>query len=77
MATQLQLQRLVGRILMDPTFRAELLANPEATLKDRRLRLNADQVSRLKRLDSAAVERLAAEFRAVIPSPAGGPLSFW
>ena len=77
MATQLQLQRLVGRILMDPTFRAELLANPEAALKGRRLRLNADQLSRLKRLDSEAVERLAAEFRAVIPSPTGGPLSFW
>ncbi len=77
MATQPQLQRLVGRILMDPTFREEVLNNPEATLKGLRMRLNADQLSRLKSLDSKAVERLAAEFRAVIPSPAGGPLSFW
>ncbi len=77
MATQPQLQRLVGRILMDPTFREDVLKNPEAALKGLRMRLTADQLSRLKKLDPKAVDGLAAEFRGLIPPPAGGPLSFW
>lgn len=48
------LERLVGRAVVDKTFRDKLLADPEATVKDSGLALSAEELKNLK----AGIERV-------------------
>ena len=42
-----ELQRLIGRTMIDPTFRAELLRDPAEVLRAARLGLSDDDLARL------------------------------
>lgn len=48
------LERLVGRAVMDPAFREKLLADPEGAIKDSGLSLTPDEVDGVKK----GVERI-------------------
>ncbi len=62
MATQAQIDRLIGRALFDPMFRELLLANPEKAARSLRYRLTESQAARIRELNAQDLEKLAAEF---------------
>ncbi len=78
MATQAQMDRLLGKALFDNDFRKRLIEDPEKTARSLRYRLDAAQAARIRGLDSKALEQVAAEFRetAGLNRP-GHPISFW
>ncbi len=55
-------QRLVGKVLSDPTFCEALVANPEAALRENGVEPTAEILDALKGLDATAVQRLAVVF---------------
>jgi hypothetical protein len=60
------LQRLIGRAILEPTFRAELLRDPAATLRAADLELDDDDLAHLARqIDErgADVPRESADLR--------------
>jgi hypothetical protein len=79
MATQAQLERLIGKALLDNEFRAKLLGDPEAAAKNLRIRLEPVQIMRLGKVDPQAADNLAAEFRRMAAQTSDVPerFSFW
>ncbi|HXF63137.1 MAG TPA: Os1348 family NHLP clan protein [Caldilineaceae bacterium] len=49
MATQDEIDRLVGRLLLDPAFRQAFLNNPEEAAKDLDIKLNEKQLEHAKK----------------------------
>lgn len=76
MATQAQMDRLIGRALFDDQFRALLLEDPEKAARQLRYRLDGAQAARIRSLDSEALEELATRFDRITQQPFNS-LSFW
>jgi hypothetical protein len=62
MATQAQMDRLVGKALFSAEFRALLLADPEKAARSLRYRLTAPQLTRIRSLSAEELTSLAYEF---------------
>jgi hypothetical protein len=78
MATQAQMDRLVGKALFSAEFRVLLLADPEQAARRLRYRLTEPQAARIRSLSVEELEGLAAEF--VEAADLNNPLhniSFW
>lgn len=76
MASQAQMDRLIGRALFSPDFRGLLLRDPEKAARTLRYRLDPNQLARIRSLDSEMLDRLARDFGAAIERPHQG-LTFW
>ena len=76
MATQAQMERLIGKALLDEQFRALLLENPEKAARQMRYRLDGGQAARIRSLDANALDALADNFGRAIEPP-HQPLGFW
>lgn len=78
MATQAQMDRLVGKALFDDDFRRRLIEDPEKAVRSLRYRLDPAQAGRIRSLDPMALEQVAAEFREAsgLDRPYH-PISFW
>jgi hypothetical protein len=78
MATQAQMDRLVGKALFDGDFRKRLIDDPEKAARSLRYRLTEPQVARIRSLSVKELESLAAEFVEAtdLNSPLHG-ISFW
>ena len=76
MATQAQMERLIGKALLDEQFRALLLENPEKAARQMRYRLDGAQVARIRSLDSKSLDHLASSFGRVIEKSQQS-LGFW
>jgi hypothetical protein len=63
MASQQEIERLVGQALIDDDFRYRLLNDPENTAQTLGIRLTGDEVARIRRVDHGEADRLAAEFQ--------------
>jgi|WetSurMetagenome_2_1015567.scaffolds.fasta_scaffold641872_2 hypothetical protein len=77
MATQSQIERLIGRALINPEFRALLLQDPQAAAGKLRFKLDYSQVERIRKVNPDAADALAAEVVQVLASPHGGDIGFW
>jgi hypothetical protein len=77
MATQTQLERLVGRALTNPEFRALLLQDPQAAARKLRYTLDDSQIERIRRVNPETADDLAAELVRALASPYGGNIGFW
>ena len=62
MATQAQMDRLVGKALFDGDFRKRLIDDPEKAARSLRYRLDPAQAARIRSLGAEELESLAAEF---------------
>ena len=78
MATQAQMDRLVGKALFDDDFRKRLIDDPEKAARSLRYRLDPTQAARIQSLSVKELESLAAEFVKAtdLNSPLHG-ISFW
>lgn len=78
MATQAQMDRLLGKALFDDDFRKRLIEDPENAARSLRYRLDSAQAARIRSLAPKALEQVAAEFRetAGLDRP-DHPISFW
>jgi hypothetical protein len=76
MATQAQMDRLVGRALFSDEFRKLLIEDPEKAARRLRYRLDASQLARIRGLSEEELEELARKFSKAIEPPYR-PLSFW
>ena len=77
MATQAQMDRLVGRALFSAEFRALLVADPEKAARSLRYRLTGGQATRIRTLSAAELERLAADFVAATDQGTYHDIGFW
>jgi hypothetical protein len=77
MATQAQLERLIGRALTDPAFRTLLLQDPQAGARQLRYKLDDLQIERIKQVDPSAADRIAAEVVEALSSGPHHPIGFW
>jgi hypothetical protein len=62
MATQAQMDRLVGKALFSAEFRALLLADPEKAARSLRYRLTDAQAARIRSLSPDELAQLATAF---------------
>jgi len=78
MATQAQMDRLVGKALFDDDFRKRLIDDPEKAARSLRYRLDPAQAARIRSLSAKELESLAAEFVEAtdLNDPQHG-ISFW
>ena len=78
MATQAQMDRLVGKALFDGDFRKRLIDDPEKAARSLRYRLDPAQAARIRSLSAKELESLAAEFVEAtdLNDPQHG-ISFW
>jgi hypothetical protein len=58
-ASQKQLERLVGRAVINAEFREKLLSHPQETAAELGVELSEDQILFAQELDAAALEELA------------------
>jgi len=77
MATQAQMDRLVGRALFSTEFRALLLADPEKAARSLRYRLTDSQAARIRTLSAEELERLAADFVDATDQGTYHDIGFW
>jgi hypothetical protein len=62
---QEELERLVGRAILDPKFRERLLADPEKAIQDEGFDLTPEEVELVKSVDKERAETLAEEIGAI------------
>ncbi len=77
MATQAQIERLIGRALTNPQFRALLLKDPQAAARQLRYKLDEAQEERIRQVDPGRADEIAAEFIRALSSGAQHPVGFW
>lgn len=77
MATQAQMDRLVGKALFDAEFRALLLADPEKAARKLRYRLTTMQAAHIARLSSDELDQLAADFTKAVDLRDSIGIGFW
>jgi hypothetical protein len=77
MATQAQIERLIGRALVNPEFRTLLLEDPQAAAGKLRYKLEDSQVERIRGVDPQAADALAADLTRALASQGGGHIGFW
>jgi hypothetical protein len=61
-ATQAQMDRLLGKALFDEEFRHRLLEDPAKAARELRYRLDGGQVERIRALDPKEMDALAERF---------------
>lgn len=78
MATQTQMDQLLGRALFDNDFRKNLLVDPEKAALSLDCQLDAAQAARIRSLDPVALEQVAVNFQktAGLDKP-HRQISFW
>lgn len=76
MASQAQMDRLVGRALFSDEFCELLIANPEKAARQLRYRLDANQLARIRSLSQEDLAELRRRFEQAIEPPYR-PLTFW
>lgn len=76
MATQAQMERLIGKALLDEQFRALLLEDPEKAARQMRYRLDGGQAARIRTLDPKSLEAVADNFNEILAQPHQS-LGFW
>jgi hypothetical protein len=59
------LERLVGKAVLDPKFREKLFQNPERAIRDAGLKLSGKQIERLKKIDPTEAQAAITEMEAV------------
>lgn len=59
------LERLVGRAILDREFRERLFADPETVIRQEGYDLTADEVAQLQKVDKEKAMALAEEMEAV------------
>lgn len=57
--SQSEIERLIGRALLDTEFRLRLLEQPRSTLRDEHFDLTAEEIASLERIPPATVRSLA------------------
>lgn len=79
MATQAQMDRLLGKAFFDNDFRRRLIEDPEKAARSLRYRLDPAQAARIRRLDAQTLEQVATEFRdaAGLNGPPIHTISIW
>lgn len=79
MATPAQMERLIGKALMDAEFREQLLADPEKAARSLRYRLTDMQVASIRRLSADEAALLAAAFEKALDrdNARTRPIGFW
>ena len=71
MASQEELDRLVGRGMFDSGFLQQLIQDPEMTARSIGITLTRDQADRIRRVDPGAAADLSKDFQSLIgPRPA-------
>ena len=71
MASQEELDRLVGRGMFDSGFLQQLIQDPEMTARSLGISLTPDQARRIRQMDPDAAKDLANDFQSLIgPAPA-------
>jgi hypothetical protein len=63
------LERMVGRALLDPKFRARLFAAPEKTIREEGFELNEDQMAALSKIDRQKAQSAVEELDQVMGQP--------
>jgi hypothetical protein len=76
MATQAQIERLIGRALTDPEFRTLLLKDPQAAARKLRYTLEESQAERIKAVKPEVADALAAELVKALSS-GSNRIGFW
>ncbi len=77
MATQAQIERLIGRALTNPQFRALLLKDPQEAARQLRYKLDDAQVERIRQVDPGRADEIAAELLRALSYGAQHPVGFW
>ncbi len=77
MATPAQMERLIGKALMDAEFREQLLADPEKAARSLRYRLTDLQLARVRRLSADEAELLSVAFDKAIDKHNHSGIGFW
>jgi hypothetical protein len=62
MATQAELEKLIGKALTDASFRSQLLNDPQAAAQSLGITLSADEVNRFRAINASQAEALAKQF---------------
>lgn len=62
-ASHEELERLVGRALLDPDFASRLVKDPASAADSIGISLTTGQVSRITGLDAKALSRIASDFQ--------------
>ena len=71
------LERLIGKALLDASFRAYLLEDPASAASEAGLKLTDYQVTRLKSLNPLAVEMIASGFEKGVGVALHGATRYW
>lgn len=66
-----QLELVMGKAIAEPTFRQQLLADPERALKDARLDLSSEALAKVKSLKREDLAAIAQDIDARISKCAG------
>jgi len=77
MASQAQMDRLVGKALFDDDFRKRLIDDPEKAARSLRYRLDPAQAAHIRRLSSAELTQLAAAFADAADLNRHQGIGFW
>jgi hypothetical protein len=57
--SQSEIERLIGRALLDAEFRARLLEQPQTVIRDEQFDLTPEEIASLERIPPATVRSLA------------------
>lgn len=63
------LERMVGRALLDPEFRARLFADPEKAIREAGFELTEEQISSLTKIDRQKAQGAIEELDQVMGQP--------
>jgi hypothetical protein len=63
------LERVIGRAVLDPAFRQNLLANPEKAIREAGFDLTEEEIAGLKGIDAERAEALAQDALKTVEMP--------
>jgi hypothetical protein len=72
-ATQKKLERLVGRAVINPEFRASLLSYPQETAAELGVELSEEGIRFVQELDAEALENLAEQVKEIVQMASAPP----
>jgi hypothetical protein len=78
MATQAEMERLVGMAIFDEQFRDYILRDPEGAAKSVRITLTPSQADAIRDMDHESIDALAMlTAKEASRTPSGSPEGFW